>query len=510
MIVGFVVLALWTTPAAAGGNPRDAFTAAVCENKVIDLTATGDPGQIELRADGTMNPVATTLKGDFVIALSGFAATDKHAILIRVSVPGKTTTVLGCAWIDPALHYRLATVPASGLVLHVDLYRWDDAAGAAAANALYTGSIGKLDLFGGDADDDDDVTKAKLRKQNLKAEEAACAMLLSSQYLLHQEIAYDVPRLYEVAYAKSRQFTKVPVDQTLWLAVTGVPPALSTLTIAQKQGDEIGFTVSSLASTALPLLAKLVPNVKFAAFFKEESSCLAPGLLGESTTRIHQLEPIDNHHISKVSICDRDDCPGDKDAHLKGTVKLEPSPEGRWTLMTEVSFGLGVHGWRFADNAETVGMSSQSDPAFEPILGASGPEQVFELRERQNPRNAFTTSLLLGRHVSDKLFVGAGPSLTIGASGAALGQLSARVGRNIAGSNVYVTFGVSTRFVNAPEFYAIGNRVTLTQAPGMTTAAPTYASHTAVLLQAEIGLAIDLGTVVSGASSLIGAFGGPK
>lgn len=459
--------------------------------------------------NGAMTPAMISARADSVFDFSSLGC-DRH--LVKVSVLGGQT--VGCGWIDGEGQYRLPPGLQPNSAMEIDVYRYDQAS----ANKI----LGLKESLSSDhatksqprGDAESPVAENEFSR-SLDELLLTCSKSAAIKHESRQELLYEATDVYSVKYNDSAEYELVPADKKLWLIVTDVladekTKALPAIKIVQKKGEATGFTLYTLAKLALPVVAKSFKFESLASIKINNGECPEDPTEPSTTTRVLALNAIDNHYDYQVSVCDDALCPGDKDAHLKSSVKLEPSPKGRWTLMTELSFGLGIAGWRFAEHSDQGGLSSQTAPVFEPILGASGPEQVFEMREKSNPQNAFTTSLLLGYHISDRYVVAAGPSLTIGSDAGALSQLSVRVARNLYNSGVYFTAGLSSRFVNAPEFYAIGDRVSIVQPPGMTATAPKFASHTAVLLQVDIGLAIDLGTLVSGASGLITAFGGPK
>lgn len=470
---------------------RAMLVAAICAAGDPAIIATGSAASkpITFYADGTVDPAGERAWPGRQLSFSRF---DPELIVrVAVAITGKER-VVACGAVAPNEYLVLPAGLSTGSILHIDIYESD--INSIDQSDLTTEVQQQLGLL-------DDQRKDKLV--------AACSL----EYVSHQELLYaDMSaRFYTVPYSAATEQTFVPAEEPLWLSITDVPTAID-LSISQKRGDGVGFTLESLAKTALTVLPRLLP-FKAVTLIEDHGAptCEPPSKPSAVTgQRVFQLGELDRYHLSTVSICEGKTCPGDKDANVRGTVRLEPSPKGRWTLMTELSVGFGLWGGGRASGFDGFGFGAQAVPTFEPILGAGGPEQVFELREQRNPRNAFTTSLLLGAHLSDHWFLGAGPSLTIGTTGAALGQLSGRFGYGIRNSGVYFTFGIAARFVDAPEFYEIGDRVTLAQPAGMAVTAPKFASHTAVLLQADVGIAIDLGRAVSGASNLISAFGGPR
>jgi hypothetical protein len=494
-----LVAVVTARPGDARADGEIDIAGLICGEVVRPLaraTAVGQPTFV-IGMDGTLAPEAVTASPGMQLAFTEFPA----PILVRVEVPTrKLPRTVACGWINPLDgHFALPVEPPAGSILRIDVYMMDEKRGDVDAAAVFR------------AEPRPDRIAALSALEALELE-ARCRSTRSAVYLVHQEIGYAVGELFPVRFDDAGEFELVRTGRPLWLAVTDVP-SKAALRIAQNRGDKVGFTVESAVRTAVPRITRLAPGAPSArgGAANDVASCQPDATpLAERGTRVVELRPIDRRHVSNVSVCDDAECPGDGDANVRGRVKLAPSPRGRWAVMTELSFGVGVAGWHLADRGQAVGFEAQTDPVFEPILGARGPEQVFELHQRANPRNAVTTSLLLARHVTDRWFVGAGPSLTIGTGGAALGQLGVRAGRELGDTGVYVTLGASARFVDAPELYAIGDRVTLAQTEGMTSSAPAFASHTAVLVQAEIGLSIDLALIVAGVSDVFSAVGGTR
>lgn len=490
-------------------TPKDAFVKAICGPSPAALTPapsfSGSRLVFAFRADGTMTNSTTSASANSLLTFWEFGSD----VLVRISQPvasRSTARILACGTTKPKETYVLPNGIDKNVPLVIDVFRIDQAAAEDFTKGVYKERLEAVEerisalkanpaatqLFAPDEE-----------KKRLEKKMAACVLTQTPTRLSHQELVVDGTLLYAVRYEDTGEYKRVPKERAVWLVVTDVPGSVE-LTVVQKAGDEIGFTLFSLAKLLLPWGAKLVPYLNE---LDAGPDCPAPPE-PLSTTRVHLLKTIDNLHTSVVSICADTKCPGEKDANVKASLKLVPSPKGRWTVMTELSFGLGFAGSRLADGANPYGLRSQSTPQFDPVLGANGPEQVFELRERTNPRNAFTASVLVGKHVSDEWFMGAGSSLVIGANGAALSQLGFRLGRDIKRSGVYVTFGPSARFVDAPEFYAIGDRVTVSQSAGTMASAPKFATHVGVEFQFDVGLAIDLGTLVTSAASVISSFGG--
>jgi hypothetical protein len=222
--------------------------------------------------------------------------------------------------------------------------------------------------------------------------------------------------------------------------------------------------------------------------------------------RTYLFGPIDKKHAVDVALCEGQQCTtalDDKSA--KSRLSLTPSQGGTLALLAEFSFDVGLWANKHGDSQrKSFGFIGQTPAAFKPIEGAAGPEQLFQMQQDVDPRNAFSTSLLLGLKINSLWFVGAGPSLFVGASGAVLKQWNAHFGVQIA-ANTYVTFGPSIRFVPYPDFYRIGDVVPVARpASGSTPPAPSVSSHDGALWQFDVGIGLDL----AGAASALTAFGG--
>jgi hypothetical protein len=182
-------------------------------------------------------------------------------------------------------------------------------------------------------------------------------------------------------------------------------------------------------------------------------------------------------------------------------VEFVPSQAGTFLLLAEFAFDVGLG----ADHAgDSFGFAGQTSPQFYPIEGSAGPEQLFQMRQEIDPRNAFSTALLLAYRLSDRWLVGAGPSLTVGAGGALLKQWNLHLGTRLAPST-YLTFGPSVRFVPFPKSYRVGDVVPVARpSSGGTPSAPEFAKDETALWQFDLGIALDL----AGAANALGAFGG--
>jgi hypothetical protein len=230
--------------------------------------------------------------------------------------------------------------------------------------------------------------------------------------------------------------------------------------------------------------------------------------------RGYTFGPIPRDYATEIDACDGSGCTDDK--LIKSRVSLVPTQQGRFTLLGEVAFDLGL-GYANSARLDGFGFRGQASPTFQPILGTSGPDQAYELEQTVTPRNAMSTALLLAFHIpqlvpriSPDWIVAAGPSLTIGSSGAVLGQVNLHLGVRL-WPNVFLTFGPSVRFVPVPTQYRIGD-VTSVPLPtnGAAPSAPIVDTREAALIQLDVGLAIDLGGAATAVGSAISSLGGAK
>jgi hypothetical protein len=148
-------------------------------------------------------------------------------------------------------------------------------------------------------------------------------------------------------------------------------------------------------------------------------------------------------------------------------------------------------------------------PKFEPVFGADGPDQIYQMQRRVDPRSVVSTSLLFGLRPCDSWIVAIGPALFVGPSGGAFTQWSVRGGWNFAKSFV-LTFGPSARFLSIPSDYKIGDFVSVPRGANGSVSPPAIQSHYAAEVQFDVGLAIDLASLGSSASDAIKGFGGGK
>lgn len=215
------------------------------------------------------------------------------------------------------------------------------------------------------------------------------------------------------------------------------------------------------------------------------------------------FDPIGQHNSVDVLACDAATCSDDKS--VRGRTTIKPEQSGHWALLAEIAASVAVDaaGGR-PKGMTTIGFLGQSPPAFQPILSGGPPDQMYQLQQRVEPRNAVSTSLLLGYRTSPDWLVGFGPSLFVGSNSSLFSQWSLHAAKRI-GSSVYGTFGVSVRALPVPDFYRVGDVVAVPVGAGPAVA-PTVSTHQLAVFQFDVGLAID----VSGAPSAISSFGGGK
>jgi hypothetical protein len=207
-------------------------------------------------------------------------------------------------------------------------------------------------------------------------------------------------------------------------------------------------------------------------------------------------------HKLTVALCAGTECTGrDDDKEVKARVSLTPSRRGTFTLLAEVSGGLGVYNGSSHDG----GFDTMSAPEFRPVHGADGPDQIYEMQRTPNPTDVISTSLLLGYYFQDKYLLAGGPSLTTGTSGNAFKQWNLRLGWRFA-DGLVVTAGGSIRAIPFPQDYKIGDRVSVPR--GMDTKPPDVRTYYTPEWQVEVGLAFDLSGIGGLASDAYKAIGG--
>ena len=226
----------------------------------------------------------------------------------------------------------------------------------------------------------------------------------------------------------------------------------------------------------------------------------------KTEARGYVFGPIDKDHVIDVVACKGDVCTGaDDDKAVKTRVSLTPDRTGTFSLLLEVSVGVGV----FDTDGSGHGFEIMNAPQFQPVFGVEGPDQIYQMQRRVNPTNLVSTSLLLGIRPCDAWLVAIGPSLLVGPSGGAFTQWGLRGGWNFAKSFV-LTFGPSARFLQVPTDYKIGDFVSVPRGMNGSVSPPAVQSHYLAEFQFDVGLAIDLASLGSSASDAIKGFGGGK
>ncbi len=354
-------------------------------------------------------------------------------------------------------------------------------------------------------------------------------------------------------YGESRDVVAVPASSRLAVLVLGAP-VNAPGAFAKRQGSLVSTDIAGLIATALPSFLRGLPSaplpIGILGFNKLNGSAMdlvrfptddfsyacRPGTktatpspagrklpyraidpsvdpLARKESRAFVFGPIGKKYATEVAACEGTSCTANADdKNVRTRVSITPSQSGRFTLLGEFAFGYGIGvAGEVAENSHTCGLRPQSPPKFEPIAGGSGPDQLFELQQSTEPRNAITTSLLFGIRATDRWFLGLGPSLFIGSTGSGLSQWNAHAGyRPLWLPGMYLTFGVSARFVSAPDYYDIGDVVAVPMPPSGVASPPAWSSHQTALFQLDVGLAFDLGAAASTAGSVLSSLGGGK
>jgi hypothetical protein len=234
---------------------------------------------------------------------------------------------------------------------------------------------------------------------------------------------------------------------------------------------------------------------------------LAPTAATETVGRV--FGDLDAEHVDDLVACASDTCTAavdDKTVRARAT--LTPNRTGSWTLMAEITGGLSVMS-RYSVSCRCLGVFELlGPPSFEPVNRGDGPDQIFELRTRSDPRNVVSTSLILGRYYSDRWLLGFGPSLLVGTSGGAFTQWNMRFAYRLSDKGAYLTFGPSLRFLPDPVDHQLHDRVSVTKSASGAATAPQIRTYYSPELQLDVGLGIDIGALGAAASDTIKSFGG--
>lgn len=163
---------------------------------------------------------------------------------------------------------------------------------------------------------------------------------------------------------------------------------------------------------------------------------------------------------------------------------------------------------------------------YEPVGGATGPDQLYELQRHDEAARQITLSELLviyplplfkldrycggPRNISCQAYrwlegfaIGAGPSFLAGSDAKWLAQWNLRLGFEIPDSGVLLTVGPSWRYVQVPTYTPEGTVVSVPRASGVP-AAP--ATNEQLQIGATIGVAIDLSLISEAAKGVVNLF----
>lgn len=229
--------------------------------------------------------------------------------------------------------------------------------------------------------------------------------------------------------------------------------------------------------------------------------------------RAFMFGPLPSKYATDVVACEGSTCSGTSDdKQVRSRRSIVPDQTLRLTLLADVSGSVGLHSIGATAHGSRLSFYGQTAPTFQPVLGAGGSDQIYQLRQEISPQSVFATSLLLGMHVRRGI-IGIGPSLLVGANGSLLSQWSVHGGYPLfphLARNIYLVTGLSVRFVPAPDAYRIGALVDVPIPSSGAPQPPPIATHETGLVQFDIGLAIDIGGLGSALSSTISSLGGGK
>jgi hypothetical protein len=209
--------------------------------------------------------------------------------------------------------------------------------------------------------------------------------------------------------------------------------------------------------------------------------------------------------------CTGTPCAGpDGDKNVRGRVSLTPDRTGSLTLIADLSAGLGLG--LFSRHGTTRGPSFaiQSAPGFEAVDRGDGPDQLFEMSRRINPRNAISSGVILGGYISDRWVLGIGPALAVGGASGAFSQWNVRFSRRIRDTSYYLTFGPSLRFFAEPVDFELHDRISVPKPASGVAMPPQFRTSYGAELQLDIGLGIDIGTLSAAAGDTLKSLGGGK
>lgn len=211
----------------------------------------------------------------------------------------------------------------------------------------------------------------------------------------------------------------------------------------------------------------------------------------------HVIEEVKRDHELSVVLCNGTCGAAADEKTDRAKLSITPSTRYSFTLLAELAVGRAHDG----------GIAGLSPPELVPVLGADGPDQVFELAQTADPRNVFSTSLLLAFRLPRRFVVGVGPTLLVGTSGAVFQQWNARLGVKL-GHGIYLTAGPSVRAMQFANDYAIGDRVSVPRPASGSASAPTFAKHYEAVLEWQAGFSFDLEAVGGIGSDIYKALGG--
>jgi len=252
---------------------------------------------------------------------------------------------------------------------------------------------------------------------------------------------------------------------------------------------------ASLRSVATPSLIchrdNIAPNNNEWHRFRVDAA-LPPATGIENVA--HVIKEVKTDHELSVVLCNGACGAAADEKTDRARLSITPSTRYSFTLLAELAGGVAFDG----------GFAGLSPPEPVPVLGADGPDQVFEIAQTPDPRNVFSTSLLLAYRLPHRFVVGLGPTLLVGTSGAVFQQWNARVGVKL-GRGIYLTLGPSVRAMQFLNDYDIGDRISVARPAS---SAPTLAKHYEAVWEGQLGFSFDLQEVGGVGSDIYKALGG--
>lgn len=216
-------------------------------------------------------------------------------------------------------------------------------------------------------------------------------------------------------------------------------------------------------------------------------------------SRVMVVPRVPEGYATSIHVCSGADCtPGKPDSPVRNQIDLEILPSWRVTLLAELGGTVPTPGDAFGR------------PAFEPIGGTTGPDQLYQLRRDYDARGSFGVSILLAiqRH---RWLAALGPTIwTPGGGGpSALTQWNLRGGYHL-GEGFVVTAGPTMRIGKEAIDYRDGDVIAVPRPATEAVKAPQPRERDKVVFGVTVGLSVDFAVLGEAGAGLLKAFGVSK